>query len=276
LPRPGRHFDRLRGKTALVTGAGCSDDSDHVGTGAAIALAFGAEGAHVCVFDLDPARGERTRRRIAAARGEAIFVKGDVTSAGDCQRAIYTTLSTFGSLQVLVNNVGGNVGGGKLDAIAEPQWRSLLDFNLTSAFLMSKAAAPHLIRNPGSAIVNIASIAGLQALGSPAYGSSKAALIALTHELAAIYGRDGLRVNVIAPGHLHTPLVCGTVNEAGRERRRNIAPLGVEGDAWDVAAAAVFLASDESRFITSVCIPVDGGVTRIGPLAALTLIESGR
>jgi NAD(P)-dependent dehydrogenase (short-subunit alcohol dehydrogenase family) len=113
----------------------------------------------------------------------------------------------------------------------------------------------------------------LRAHGAVAYGPSKAALTALSRELAVLYGRDGVRANTIAPGHLFTPLVEQFIDAAGRDRRRRAAPLGIEGDAWDVAAAALFLASDEARFITGVCLPVDGGVNEVAALTALEMLE---
>jgi NAD(P)-dependent dehydrogenase (short-subunit alcohol dehydrogenase family) len=275
MPEPKQYYSRLRGKTAIITGAGSLQDGDHIGTGAAMAVWFAREGANVCIVDLDLERGQRTERRIRVAGGNAIVVTADVLSADSCRQAVDAAIGAFGKIDILVNNVGANssssgwVGGGKIETLPEDVWRGLLDLNMTSAFLMSKAAIPELIRQETSAIVNIGSISGLQAIGSTAYSCAKAALIAFTHELALAYGRDGLRVNVISPGHLYSPQVSGILDDAGRARRRDITPLGIEGDAWDVAAAALFLASDEARYLTSLSIPIDGGVTQMAPLAAI-------
>jgi NAD(P)-dependent dehydrogenase (short-subunit alcohol dehydrogenase family) len=267
---------RLQGKTAIVTGAGCIDDSDIVGTGAAIAAVFAAEGARVCLVDVNPENGARMADRIHKLGGAAIFVRADVTSYAECARVVADTVSVFGNVEILVNNVGGNLDAGatKVGDFAEAKWRQLIDLNLNSAMLMSKAAVPSMLQMPRSNIVNMASVAAFYATGGVAYGAAKAGLIALTRDLALAYGRNGLRANVIAPGHIFTPMAGGAVMRADlRSLRRNIAPLGIEGDAWDVAAAAVFLASDDARFITGVCLPVDGGVGHLGPMAALGLIS---
>jgi NAD(P)-dependent dehydrogenase (short-subunit alcohol dehydrogenase family) len=269
-------YDRLKGKTAIVTGAGCPDESDVVGTGAAIAQVFANEGARVGLVDVNQDNGERMAKRIDNSGETAIFVRADVTSAADCVRVVTEIVSAFGQVEILVNNVGGNLDAGatKVGDFPEDKWRQLIDLNLMSAMLMSKAAIPSMIRMPASSVVNMSSVAALYATGGVAYGASKAALIALTRDLALAYGSDGLRANVIAPGHIFTPSAGGTLMpEAHRKLRRDIAPLGKEGDAWDVAAAALFLASDEARFITGVCLPVDGGVAHLGPMAALGLIN---
>jgi NAD(P)-dependent dehydrogenase (short-subunit alcohol dehydrogenase family) len=265
MPQPTQFWRRLEGKAAIVTGAGSQGEG--FGTGKAMSYLFAREGARVCLVDRDPARAEETLALIRQAGGEAFVCAADVTRAADCARCVGQTVERYGALHVLVNNVGIGAGGGKLDQIDEALWDKVFDINLRSAYLMSRSALPHLAAARG-ALVNIASIAGLRALGGPAYGSSKAALVQFTRELALVYGRDGVRANAIAPGHLFTPLVHGMLDEAARRRRSGIAPLGVEGDAWDVAAAALFLASDEARFITGACLAVDGGVTEMGALAA--------
>jgi NAD(P)-dependent dehydrogenase (short-subunit alcohol dehydrogenase family) len=276
MPKPTHSHGRLMGKTAIVTGAGCTDETDIVGTGAAIAAVFAGEGARVCLVDVSPENGERMARRIQRSGGTAIFVRADVTSSVDCIRVVSETTSAFGDVQTLVNNVGGNLDAGatKVGDFSEAKWRQLVDLNLTSAMLMSKAAIPSMIKMPATTIINMASVAAFYATGGVAYSASKAGLIALTRDLALAYGSNGLRANVIAPGHIFTPMAGGAVMEASlRKLRRNIAPLGIEGDAWDVAAAALFLASDEARFITGVCLPVDGGVAHLGPMAALGLVN---
>ena len=266
MPQPTQYWQRLAGKVAIVTGAGSQGDG--VGTGKAMACVFAREGARVCLVDLDRDRAEATRSMIHADGGEAFVCAADVTEPQACANVVAATAERYGRLDVLVNTVGFGAGASRLEALPDALWDRVMSVNLKSAMLMSKHALPQLIAARGN-IVNIASSAGLRAHGAVAYGPSKAALIALSRELAVMYGRDGVRANTIAPGHLFTPLVEQFVDAAGRDRRRRIAPLGIEGDAWDVAAAALFLASDEARFITGVCLPVDGGVNEVAALTAL-------
>jgi len=271
MPQPAQYWQRLAGKVAIVTGAGSQGNG--VGTGKAMAYVFAREGARVCLVDLERERAEVTRAMIAEAGGEAFVCAADVTDGKACAQVVAQTLARYGRLDVLVNNVGYGAGGGRLEDLPDELWDRVLAVNLKSAVLMSKHAVPHLVASRG-AFVHIASSAGLRAHAGAAYGPSKAALIALSRELAVMYGRDGVRSNTIAPGHLFTPLVEKLIDEPGRQRRRLIAPLGVEGDAWDVAAAALFLASDEARFITGVCLLVDGGVNEVAALTALEMLEA--
>lgn len=272
MPQPTQFRNRLTGKVAIVTGAGSQGDG--VGTGKAIASLFAAEGARVCLVDRASERAEVTRQLIESAGGEAFVCAADVTSTTDCARVTAATLDRFGRLDILVNNVGIGVGGGRIEQLDEALWDQVMAINLKSAALMCKHAIPALIKARGS-IVNIASIAALRAHGGGVvYGASKAGMIAMTNELAVMYGREGVRANVVAPGHIFTPLVEGMLDQKARDTRRQIAPLGIEGDAWDIAAATLFLASDEARFITATCLPVDGGVAAIGALSAHGLIGS--
>lgn len=273
MPQPTQFRNRLAGKTAIITGAGSQGRG--VGTGKAIALVFAREGARVCLVDREPARAEATLRQIEDAGGEAFVCAADVTASADCARVVAATLARYRHLDVVVNNVGIGVSGGRLEQLDEALWDTVLDVNLKSAVLMSKHAISALVETRGS-IVNIASIAALRAHGGGvAYGASKAGMIALTRDIAVMYGREGVRANVVAPGHIYTPLVEGILDETARDNRRKVAPLGIEGDAWDIAAATLFLASDEARFITAACLPVDGGVSEIGALSAYDLIHNG-
>lgn len=271
MPQPALFRHRLAGKVAIVTGAGSTDD--RFGIGKAIAFSFAGEGARVCLVDRDAAAAERTRLAIEALGGDAIVCHSDITIDADCARMVNATVDRYGSLNILVNNAGISIGGGPLESLDMSVWDRVLDVNLRGAVVLTKHAVPHLIAARQSAIINIASIAGLLASGGAAYGPSKAALISLTRELALMYGRRGVRANVICPGHLYTPHVEGLIDQEMRDRRRRIAPLGIEGDAWDVAAAAVFLASDEARFITSICLSVDGGATEVMPVSGYGLLE---
>jgi NAD(P)-dependent dehydrogenase (short-subunit alcohol dehydrogenase family) len=273
MPQPTQFRDRLQGKVAIVTGAG-SLDGQGSGTGKAIAFVFACEGARVCLVDREASRAEATRKLIAAAGGEAFVCAGDVTASADCSRIVAQTLDRYGRLDTLVNNVGIGVSGGRVEQLDEAVWDRVIDVNLKSAVLMCKHAIPALIASRGS-VVNIASSAALRSHGGGvAYSASKAGMIAVTRDLAIMYGREGIRANVVAPGHIYTPLVAGSIDQRSRDLRRDIAPLGVEGDAWDIAAATLFLASDEARFITATCLPVDGGVSEIAALTAHGMIAS--
>lgn len=266
MPEPEQAHGRLDGWRAIVTGGGSAGEG--VGTGRAISVLFARECARVAVLDQDADRAEATCAEIAKRGGEARAVLGDVTSAADCKRMTDESVSWLGGLDVLVNNVGLGSGAGRLEDMAEEVWRRGVDLNLNSAFLMTRSAIPALLQGRGRAVVNIASVAGERAHGTGSYGPAKAALVQFTRELAVIYGRDGLRANAVAPGHIMTPLVERLVSPAARDTRRRIAPLEIEGDAWDVAQAALFLAGPESRFVSGACLPVDGGVTQIAALAA--------
>lgn len=273
MPEPRKFYDRLAGRVAIVTGAGSQGEG--VGTGKAISVAFAREGARVCLVDLHRERAEETRSMIEAAGGTAFVHAGDVTDTRVCAAIVAATLERYGRLDVLVNNVGVSAGGGEVSDLDEEKWSKVVDANLKSAVLMSKHALPPLVASGHAAIVNISSTAALLASGGAwAYGPAKAALIAFTREIAVKYGRQGVRANAICPGHIVTPHVAGFFDAAAFELRRKVAPLGITGDAWDVAAAAVFFASDESRFVTGQCLAVDGGVTQTMQLTAHALIGS--
>ncbi len=260
---------RVKGRAALVTGAG--SEGDEIGIGRAVALTLAREGARVACLDLYPERAEATAAMIRAEGGEAIGLAGDVTKAADCDAAVARTVEAFGGLDTLVNNVGIS-GAITVEAFDQSLWQRTFDTNLTSAMLMSRAAASPLAASGHGSIVNISSIAGILTFGSLAYGPSKAALHQLTCELALMLGRKGVRANTVAPGHMATPMVARLLPSSMRESRRKVGPLGVEGDAWDIARAVTFLASDDARFITGVQLPVDGGVTILGALAGAALL----
>ena len=246
---------RLEDRVVIVTGAGTSSERA-LGSGAAMARQFAAHGARVAVVDVSAAHATSTCQQIAAAGGESILVEADVTSESACSRVVATTIATWGRLDVLVNNVGisarENIANVELNT-----WERVQRVNLTSAMLMIRASADALA-NGGGAIVNISSIAAVRMFGPVAYATSKAALIALTKDAAYTLGPRGIRANCVLPGHIFAAMSSGHSAEL-RDRRRRSTVLGTEGTAWDIAAAALFLASDEARWITGVVIPVDGG-----------------
>lgn len=266
MPQPTAFHGRLKGRAAIVTGAGSSGPG--FGCGKAIAFLFAREGASVLLVDIEKARAEETRALILDAGGVAQVIVADVTDSAGAARIAAACESHFGGCDILVNNVGVGAGGNRLETVDEADWRRSMDLNFSSAFQMSRAVIPLLLQRKGAAIVNIASVAGWRAHGSAAYGPAKAALLQLNRELALMYGSEGLRANAVVPGHLLTPMVESHLSEAAKDVRRRIAPLGIDGDAWDVAQAALFLAGPESRFITGAALAVDGGVSGIGPLAA--------
>lgn len=258
---------RLEGKVAVVTGAGSSGPG--VGTGKAISILFSREGARVLLVDRVGERAEETLAAVREEGGEATVCEADVTNAADCQRIVEAAKARYGRLDILVNNVG-IVGPGSAVTVSEEDWDRVLDVNLKSMMLTSKYAIPEMIASGGGSIINLSSIAGLRAGSGGAslpYSVSKGGVVALTTQMAVYHGRDHIRVNCIAPGHIYTPMVAGAMAEEMRDLRRWAGPLGTEGTAWDIAWAAVFLASDEARWITGVVLPVDAGLLATTPLA---------
>lgn len=266
MPQPQTFHGRMSGWRAIVTGAGTLGDG--VGTGKAIAALFAAEGAKVALFDLDKDRAQTTFDLIASMNGDARIFTGNVADAEDAKRMTTEALEWLGGLDTLVNNIGIGAGAGQLHTVPQADIDKVMAVNLGTVINMCREAMPALLEGNGKSVVNIASVAGILAHGNSAYGPSKAAVIQLTAELAVMYGRDGIRANCVAPGHILTPMVEAYVKGEGRRVRSAIAPIGIEGDAWDIAQAALFLAGPESRFITGITLPVDGGVTVVGPLAA--------
>jgi NAD(P)-dependent dehydrogenase (short-subunit alcohol dehydrogenase family) len=265
---------RLAGKVAIVTGAGTSGPGD--GTGRAIAILFARHGASVVLADASLDNARVTLDAIVAEGGKAIAIKVNVTSATDCQAMVQTAIQTFSRLDILINNVG--IGClGTIEDFNEESWQRTLDVNLKSMVLTSKHALPEMIKAGGGAVVNLASIDGMRAGMFPnvPYAASKAGVISLTQCMAVHHGRQGIRTNVISPGHIQTPMVSALSHEQ-RELRRRASPLGTEGTAWDVAYAALFLASDEARWINGVTLPVDGGMLATTPLSALPLFSPDR
>lgn len=258
---------RLAGKIALVVGAGSRGEP--AGTGYATARLFAKEGAKVMLADYDLDRAEVTRRHISAAGGTAKIVQADVTSEDDIRGMITACQNDFGGLHILFNNVA-NSGLGMVTEIDEHDLDTTLAVNLKSALLTCKHAVPLMTASGGGSIINIASIDGLRAgfKRNVPYAVTKAGLIQLSRVMAVHHGRDNIRVNAIAPGHIHGAFVR-TLAADTRDLRRKAGPLGTEGNAWDVAWAAVFLASDEARWISGVVLPIDAGLLAATPLSVL-------
>ncbi len=261
---------RLAGKVAVVTGAGASGDV--AGTGQATAIVFAREGARVVLVDRDAANAERTLGEIESAGGVASVVVADVVSEPDCERIAATAAERYGALDVLVNNVGVH-GAGRVTDFDADEWDRTLAINLKGAMLVAKHAVGRMVQGGGGAVVNVASVDGLRAGGwhNLPYAAAKGGIVTATTHMAVHHGRDGVRVNCIAPGMIYTQMVAGRLaeREGLRDLRRRAAPLGTEGTAWDIAAAALFLASDEARWITGITLPVDGGLLAATPLSML-------
>jgi NAD(P)-dependent dehydrogenase (short-subunit alcohol dehydrogenase family) len=266
---------RLANKVAVVTGAGQSEGQG-IGNGRATAIAFVREGATVVLADRD----EASARETAETAGEnTSVVAADVASEDDCRRVVEACLERHGRVDVLHHNVGIGTGDGWAENLDMDAWERIMRVNAGSAAMLAKAVVPAMRDQGGGAITHVSSIAAVCAstagLANPplSYKMSKAALNALTQSLAQNYAAVGIRVNTIMPGLIDTPMGVDVVaREYGLDRDRyaelrneSVPLIGGMGSAWDVANAAVFLASEEARFITGVTLPVDGGQScRVG------------
>jgi len=265
----GERAGRVEGKVAIVTGAG-STPGPGVGTGKATAVVLAREGARVVLVDLHAERAEDTLRMIEDEGGEALVFAADATRAADCEAMVQATLEAYGRLDILVNNIGLASVGTVVDT-SEEAWDRAFAVNLRTAFLACKHSVPPMAAHGGGAIVNISSISALRGDGTVAYSAAKGGLSAMTVDMAYSHGRQGIRVNAIAPGHITTPMVLSVSGQGPRTEymntlRNEAGLLGTPGTGWDVAFAACFLASDEARWITGVTLPVDSGVLSVTPL----------
>jgi NAD(P)-dependent dehydrogenase (short-subunit alcohol dehydrogenase family) len=262
MERRMRYGDRLDGKVALITGAG--HEGELLGTGVAMALLFAAQGARVGIVDIDAKRAQNTLDALDP-NDNGVVVTADITDPEQCTAAVESVTNRFGRLDVLVNNAATNATAVRPTFDLE-QWRRVIDLNLTAVMQMCAASIPHMVAAGGGSIVNISSVAATRAMGAGAYSAAKAGVIAVTRDVAVTHGRDGIRANTIVPGHLYSPM--GSFGgEKVRDLRRRAGMLGTEGDAWDVAWAALFFASDEARWITATELPVDAGTTAAAPMA---------
>ena len=259
---------RLAGKVAIIAGAGCVGPG--WGNGRAACVRFAEEGAAIFAVDLRAETLEETLRSARAVGGTIVPHVCDVTDGEAVDAMVASCLERFGALDILVNNVGGSAKGGPVD-MDESTWDAQIAFNLKSVYLTCRSALPVMVAGGGGAIVNTASTSGLRWTGAAqaAYASAKAAVIQFGRVVAVEYASRGVRVNTVVPGQLHTPMVearlagqraGGDVDALLASRVRRI-PLGFMGDGRDTANAALFLASQEARFITGTEIVVDGGMT---------------
>jgi NAD(P)-dependent dehydrogenase (short-subunit alcohol dehydrogenase family) len=254
----------LAGKVAIVTGGGAAGDG--IGNGRAAAILLARAGACVLVVDRDLPLAERTVAMITAEGGTASAGAFDVTDSAACQAMVAAAVARYGRLDLLDNNVGIGSRGSVLDE-SEANWQRVMHVNVDSMFLTAKHAIPAMLRSgDGGAIVNVSSISALRPRGLTAYSVSKGAVIALTRAMAVDHGRDGIRVNCVAPGPVYTPMVYQRgMTDAAREQRRRASVLAVEGTGWDIGHAVRFLLSAQARYITGHTLVVDGGATLVGP-----------
>jgi len=256
---------RLDGKIAIVTGAGSRGPG--LGNGKAAAILFAREGARVLCVDQVKDRAEETAGLIRAEGGEALAHTADVTRAGECLVMVRAAVDRWGGLDILHNNVGIESRKDLLET-TEEDWDRVISVDLKSMFLATQAAVPAMVRRGGGAVVCVSSIAGMRGYGRTAYATAKAGVIGFVRSVAAQYGPKGIRVNAIAPGPVWTPMV-EDLGPRARERRRRASPLGTEGTGWDVAWGAVYLVSDEARWVTGHTLIIDAGLTITTPEGSL-------
>jgi NAD(P)-dependent dehydrogenase (short-subunit alcohol dehydrogenase family) len=257
-------MNRLQDKVAVVFGAGSSGPG--WSNGKAAAVAYARQGARVVAVDRVEQAARETAECITAEHQQALAVEADVADTGAVAAAVEQAIQVFGRIDILHNNVGTTVMGGPVE-LDEESWRRSLEVNVGSVYRTCRAVLPHMIRQGRGSIINISSLASIRWTGYPyfAYYAAKAAVNQATVAIAMQYARHGIRANAILPGAIDTPLIYreissqyGSIEEMRAARDRAV-PLGKMGTAWDIAHAAVFLASDEASFITGVCLPVDGG-----------------
>ncbi len=246
---------RLDGKVALITGGGS-------GMGAVAAELFAGEGARVVVVDVDEAKGREVAGRLGDA---ATFCRADVSSGADCVAMVQHARDAFGALHVLYNNAGvfPDDDGGVLDT-PESTWERVMAINLKGVWLGCRAGIPAIVESGGGSVINVASFVALMgaATAQIAYTSSKGGVLAMTREIAVEWARRGVRVNALCPGPIETPMLLELMSDPARRARRLVhIPMGRLGRAEELAKAALFLASDDSSFMTGSALVVDGGIT---------------
>lgn len=252
---------RLSGKVAIVSGAGTFGGSG-VGNGAAAAILFARNGAKVVLVDAVSEWAEATASIITEEGGEASTATADVTNPDDCQQVVAAAIERYGALHILHNNVGGGGMGGSVVEATDEDWYRSASVNLMSMVNMCRYVVPHMQNAGGGSIINVSSVTALRpkpGRSSAQYTVNKSAVVGLTRALALDHAADNIRANCIMPGLMWTPRLESAAASDTREVRRSSTPLPVEGQSWDIGNAALFLASDEARFITGITLPVDGG-----------------
>jgi NAD(P)-dependent dehydrogenase (short-subunit alcohol dehydrogenase family) len=249
---------RLEGKVALITGAGS-------GIGREAALLWAREGAKIVVADVNDPAGEATVAEIQDVGGAAVYVRADVSKAADAEGMVRAAEESFGKLNVLFNNAGiMHSDDDNAITTEEDVWDLTMNINLKGVFLGCKYGIPALLRAGGGSIINVASFVALMGAATPqiAYTASKGGVLAMTRELAVIHARQNIRVNALCPGPLRTELLMKFLNTEEKKQRRLVhIPIGRFGEAREIANAALFLASDDSSYVTGATFTVDGGIT---------------
>lgn len=263
---------RLKDKVAVVVGAG-QTPGDTIGNGRATAILFAREGARVVLVDSDYESAVETQSLIESEGGTCFVVKADVTRAEDCAGFVRAAVEAYGHIDILHNNVGIGGGDDEILSLTEDAWDRIMSVNLKGMFLTSRSVLPLMREQRRGAIINISSIAAVCSTTIVAYKTSKAGVNALTHQMALENAKYNIRANAIMPGLMNTPMAIEGISKARgipkedliRQRDASVPLGGKMGTAWDVAYAALFLASDEAKFITGVILPVDGGQSaRVG------------
>ena len=253
---------RLQGKVALITGAATGVQGELMGFGGATAWLFAREGAKVVATDINEEMGVKVVSQIRESGGDALFLRHDVTKEQDWIDAVQTTVSTYGKLDILVNNAGKGSPSNVEDTTLE-EWDEHMDLHAKAAFLGTRQAIPEMRKAGGGSIVNVSSIYGVVgSYGSAAYTAAKAAVRGLTKATAVQYGKDKIRVNTVHPGYMLTPMTAkANADPARRQYWLDCTPIGKIGTADDIAYGILYLASDESSFVTGTELMIDGGMT---------------
>lgn len=265
--------DRVKGKVIVVAGAGSVGPG--WGNGKACAVLYAREGATLYLIDRDRAAVDETARLVAAEGADVHAETGDLTDNAVVEHLLADCVTRFGRLDVMHNNVGGSAPG-TVEDMDEATWDRQMDHNLKTVYLGCHHAIPHLRASGGGAIINVASVAGYRHIGTPihAYAAAKAGVVQLSRAIGVSHAKERIRCNTVVPGLMHTPLVevrlavqrGNNDAEALIARRNAQVPMGHMGDAWDIAYAALYLASDEAKYVTATEIVVDGGLTMSAPL----------
>lgn len=264
--------DRLKDKVTIVIGAG-QQSGDTIGNGRAISILFAREGAKVMLVDQNIDSALETKLMTDKEGKESFTFKANVIKEDDCRQIAKKCVDVYGRIDILVNNVGIGEGDRSVVNLSEEVWDKIFNTNLKGMFFVCKYVLPVMEKEGSGSVINISSIASICATPLVAYKISKSGVNSLTHQLAMKYAKKGIRINAIMPGYLNTPMAIEGISRARGinkdeliKERNSMVPLkGGMGDAWDTAYAALFLASDEAKFITSVLLPVDGGQSsRIG------------
>lgn len=257
---------RLIGKVAIIVGAG-QEPGDTVGNGRAVAQRFAEEGATLLLVDISPEHAQATMAAIEPYGTIASVLIADITQEQDCRKIADTCVERYGRIDVLHNNVGRSEGDRKTVDLEVTAWDAIMGLNLRGMFMTCKHVLPVMTRQQSGSIINISSTASLAARPTLTYKTSKGAINTMTQHIAMENAAYGVRANAILPGLIDTPMAIerraretGIPREDIRAQRDKLVPMGFMGSAWDIANAAVFLASDESRYITGVLLPVDGGL----------------